>query len=172
MPSTADSHEAKLARLREVAMTVREPRNAGEIAEAAEMSPNTARKYLDQLVDAGVLETVSVGRETRYAPDRKRQYLDQLRDLIERHSKDELTSELAAIRDDIDDWRRTYDVDTPDELRASVGDDATDAADREQRLRDAEDWEYFAQRATVIQEAITLYDSLEAAGRDRPSESA
>lgn len=172
MSTSSDGHEAKLSRLRETAMTLREPRNAAEISDAAALAPNTARKYLDQLVEAGVLETVSVGRETRYAPDRRRQYLDQLRELTETQSKDALASELAAIRDDIDEWRQTYDVDTPDELRASVGDDSTDAADREQRLLDAEDWEYFEGRATLIQEALTLYDSLEAAGRDRPSLSA
>lgn len=172
MPSSSDAHAAKLTRLRDVAMTVSEPRNAGEIAESAELSPNTARKYLDQLVETGILETVDVGRETRYTPDRKRQYLDQLRESIETHSKDALANELDAIRDDIDDYRLTYDIETPDELRASVGDDGVDAADREQRLRDAEDWTYFERRATMLQEAITLYDSLDATGRDCPGVSA
>ncbi|WP_247729955.1 winged helix-turn-helix domain-containing protein [Halovivax limisalsi] len=168
MPSSSNDHAAKLTRLRDVAMTVRGPKNAREISEAADLSPNTARKYLDQLVEAGVLETIDAGRETRYAPDRKRQYLDQLRELIETYAKDDLANELDAIRGDVDDFRRTYDVETPDELRASVGADGVDAPDREQRIRDAEDWAYFEQRATMLQEAITLYDSLDAAGRDRP----
>ena len=161
------SHEDKLTRLREAAMTVREPRNAGELADTVGVAPNTARKYLEQLVDAGLLETVTVGRETRYAPNRKRQYLDQLRELTEGFTKEELTAELAAIRDDVDAWKREYDVDSPDELRISLGEEELDASDRERRSLDAEDWEYFDRRATMLQQAIALYDSLEAADSSR-----
>ena len=57
-------HTEKVARIREVAMTVREPKNAGEIAEATGVARNTAEKYLIQLVEADKLETIQRGRET------------------------------------------------------------------------------------------------------------
>jgi hypothetical protein len=92
------------------------------------------------------------------------QYLDHVRDLIERNTKDELTAELAAIRDDIDSWKDQYGVTSPDELRASVGNDGVSAQERTQRMHDAEDWDYYLHQAELIKQALQLYDPLETAG--------
>jgi len=159
--SGTTDHTAKLSRIREVAMTVREPKNAGEIADAAGVARNTAEKYLTQLVEADKLATIQRGRETCYYPDPVTQYFDQIRDLINKHQKDELTAELAAIREDIDEWKDAYGVESADELRATVGDDIP-AAERRQRRHDAEDWEYYEHQATLIKQAIQLYDTIEA----------
>jgi predicted ArsR family transcriptional regulator len=159
---TAD-HADKLDRIREVAMTVSEPRNAGEIADAAGVSRNTAEKYLQQLVAARTLAVVERGRETCYRPDPVTQYLDQMRGLIEEHSKAELASELAAMRDEIAAWQDEYGVDSPDELRASVGDADLPAWERERRVQNAEDWEYYRERIDVVQRALELYDPVESA---------
>ncbi len=159
-------HTAKIARIRAVAMTVREPKNAGEIADAAGVARNTAEKYLSQLVEADKLETVQRGRETCYYPDPVTQLFDQIRDLINEHQKDELTVELDAIRNDIDEWKKVYDVASADELRATVGDDIP-AGERRQRRHDAQDWEYFVPRATLIKQAIQLYDTIEATRENR-----
>ena len=159
-------HTTKVARIREVAMTVREPKNAGEIADAAGVARNTAEKYLTQLVEADKLETIQRGRETCYYPDPVTQYFDQIRDLINEHQKDELTAELAAIRDDIDEWKDAYDVASADELRVTVGDDIP-ATERRQRRHDAEDWEYYEHQATLIKQAIQLYDTIEATRDNR-----
>ena len=159
-------HTAKIAHIREVAMTVREPKNAGEIAETAGVARNTAEKYLAQLVEGDKLDTVQRGRETCYYPDPVTQFFDQIRDLINAHQKDELTAELDAIRDDIDAWKEAYDVASADELRATVGDDIP-AGERRQRRLDAEDWEYFEHQATLIKQAIQLYDTIEATRENR-----
>ena len=154
-------HTTKVDRIREVAMTVREPKNAGEIADYAGVARNTAEKYLTQLVEADKLTTVQRGRETCYYPDPVTQYFDQIRDLVNEHQKDELTAELIAIRDDIDEWKDRYDVESADELRTTVGDDIP-ASKRRQRRHDAEDWEYYEHQATLIKQAIQLYDTIEA----------
>ena len=159
-------HSEKVARIREVAMTVREPKNAGKIANAAGVARNTAEKYLAQLVEADKLATIQRGRETCYYPDPVTQYLDQIRDLVDEHTKAELTAELGAIRDDIDAWKAAYDVESADELRAAVGDDIP-AAERHQRRHDAEDWEYYEHQAMLIKQAIHLYDSIEATRENR-----
>lgn len=163
--SGATDHTTKVDRVREVAMTVREPKNAGEIADTAGVARNTAEKYLTQLVKADKLATIQRGRETCYYPDPVTQYFDQIRDLINGHEKDELTAELGAIRDDIDEWKHEYDVESADELRATVGDDIP-ASERRQRRDDAEDWDYFVHQATLIKQAIHLYNTVEAT-RDR-----
>jgi sugar-specific transcriptional regulator TrmB len=170
--SSEDSHNqtSKFDRIRAVAMTVRDPKNAGEIAASAGVARNTAEKYLKQLVEADKLVTVHRGRETCYYPDPVTQYFDQIRDLVNEHQKEELTEELAGIRDDIDEWKEKYNVESADELRATVGDEIS-ASERKQRRHDAEDWEYFEHQATLIKEAIQLYDSIEAT-RDRSLASA
>ena len=159
--SGTTDHTAKVARIREIAMTVREPKNAGEIADAAGVARNTAEKYLTQLVEADKLATVQRGRETCYYPDPVTQYFDQIRDLITDHTKDELTAELGAIREDIDKWKAGYDVESADELRATVGDDIP-ASERRQRRHDADDWDYYEHQAMLIKQAIQLYDTIEA----------
>lgn len=159
-------HTAKVDRIRDVAMTVHEPTNAGEIADSAGVARNTAEKYLKQLVEADKLTTIQRGRETCYYPDPVTQYFDQIRDLVNEYQKDELTAELGAIRDDIDEWKDTYDVESADELRTTVGDDIP-ASERRQRRHDAEDWEYYEHQATLIKQAIQLYDTIEATRESR-----
>lgn len=159
-------HTEKVDRIREVAMTVREPKNAREIADVAGVARNTAEKYLTHLVEADKLETVQRGRETCYYPDPVTQYFGQIRDLINEQQKDELTAELAAIRGDIDEWKEIYDVASADELRATVGDDIP-AAERRQRRHDATDWEYYEHQASLIKQAIQLYDTIEATRDNR-----
>lgn len=160
--SNSTDHARKLTRIREVAVTVREPRNAGEIADGADVSRNTAAKYLQQLVETDVLTIIERGRETCYYPDPVSQYFDQIREFVEQHSKAELTAELDAIREDIEAWQTEYDVETPADLRATVGDDHPNK-ERRQRRRDAEDWEYYEHQAELIKQALRLYDGVKSA---------
>jgi transposase-like protein len=153
------SHEEKLKRIREVAMTVREPRNAQEIAESADVAPNTARKYLRQLVETNQLATAERGRETVYYPDPTTQRFDQIRELIEEHSKQELVDELEGIESEIEEWKAEYGVNSPDELRASISGEPEEK--RRSRLHDAEDWEYFEHQSEMIGYAVMLYDTVE-----------
>ncbi len=153
------SHEEKMRSLRDVAMTVREPRNAQEIAESAGVAPNTARKYLRQLVEINRLVAVERGRETLYYPDPATQRFDQIRDLIRENTKRELAEELDAIESDTEKWKQKYSVKTPDELRASISGEPEE--ERMSRIRDAEDWEYFEHRSEMIGHALMLYDSVE-----------
>ena len=54
---------------------------------------------------------------------------------------EELRDELERIDDEIEKWRSEYDVETPDELRASI-DEEIEVEKRERRLEVAYDWEY------------------------------
>jgi sugar-specific transcriptional regulator TrmB len=153
-----DSME-KLDRIREIAITVSEPKNAGEIADVANVSRNTAAKYLAQLTKDDVLIAETRGRETTYRPDPVTQYFGQLRELTSDYTKEELTQELNTIQADIERLKSAYDVDRPDELRAAVG-DASDNEERARRRRDADDWEYFDHQRRLIQQALELYDGI------------
>ena len=148
-------------RVRAIALTLQQPRNAGWIANEAEVARATAKKYLEQFVDNGDLVTLEVGRETRYMPDPVTGYLREVRELIEEFDKDTLTSELAAINDEIDAWKDQYDVETAAVLRQSVGDSSIDSEERRKRIHVAEDWEYNQYQRELIQHALGLYDSIQ-----------
>lgn len=155
-PEEMDASE----RVRHVAMTRTTPRNAGWIANEANVSRDTAAKYLDRLVDQGVLATTETDRGTGYKPDAVTQFLREVRELAETHTPEELTQELNEIGEEIDSWKAAYDVESLTELRQSIGHDDLDHDARQDRLAVAEEWEYNIETREAIQVALRLKDSL------------
>lgn len=151
-PENTDAAE----RVRHVALTRTEPRNAGWIAEEAAVSRDTAVKYLERMVEQGDLEVVETNEGTSYKPDSVTQFLREVRELAESQTLDELTQELDAIGDEIDAWKNTYEVETLAELRQSIGRDDLTGEDRRERLETIEEWEYNVEMRESIQLAISL----------------
>ncbi|MFP9191258.1 hypothetical protein ACLI4Q_06295 [Natrialbaceae archaeon A-CW1-1] len=147
-------------RVRHVALTRTTPHNAGWIAEEADVSRDTAVKYLERMADQGELEVVETADGTCYKPDAVTQFLRDVRTLAEEHAVDELTNELRAIGDEIDSWMSTYEVDSLEELRRSIGREALSADDRRERLEIIEEWEYNVQVREALELAISLQSSL------------
>ena len=147
-------------RVRHVASTRTTPRNAGWIATEADVSRDTAVKYLSRMAEQGDLEVVETAEGTCYKPDPVTQFLDEVRDLAETHSQEELTAELRDIADEIDRWKREFDVASLAELRQSVGDDDLSAEQRRERLDVVEEWEYDVEIREAIRLAIGLTESL------------
>jgi hypothetical protein len=147
-------------RVRHVALTRTTPRNAGWIATEADVSRDTAVKYLSRMAEQGDLELVETAEGTCYKPDPVTQFLGEVRDLAETHSQEELTAELRDIADEIDRWKREYDVESLAELRQSVGDDELSSEHRRERLDIVEEWEYDVEMREAIRLAIGLKDSL------------
>lgn len=142
-------------RVRAVAETVSEPRTANWIAEEAGVAHGTATKYLEQLVEDGRLLTETAGERTSYRPDPVGQYLVEMRDLYEQHEPDELAHRLEEMNADIRGWKQEYGVESPNELRASIGDaDETGG----ERRRIAREWERLAYRRRVVEDALRLHD--------------
>ncbi|GAB3022224.1 DUF7342 family protein [Natronobiforma cellulositropha] len=147
-------------RVRHVALTRTTPQNAGWIAEEADVSRDTAVKYLTRLVDHGELEAVETADGTCYKPDDVTQFLREVRSFAEEYSLDDLTEELRAIGDEIDSWQATYEVDSLEELRRSIGSDELSPEDRRERLEIVDEWEYNVQVRESLQLAISLKGSL------------
>ncbi|AGB15229.1 hypothetical protein Halru_0600 [Halovivax ruber XH-70] len=147
-------------RVRHVALTRTEPRNAGWIADEANVSRDTAVKYLTRLVDRGDLEVEETGHGDAYRPDRVTQFLDEVRQFAETYSRGELTQELDEIADEIDGWKVDYEVDSLVELRQSIGRDDLDGDERRDRLAVIGEWEYDIEMREAIQLAISLKRSL------------
>ena len=152
-------------RVRHVALTRTSPRNAGWIADEADVARDTAVKYLTRMVEQGELEVVETSSGDGYRPDGVTQFLGEVRRLAEEHTLDELTHELDAIGDEIDAWKADYDVDSLAALRQSIGDDLA-GEERRDRLETIEEWEYNVEVREAIQLAIGLKDSLTTLGGD------
>ena len=164
-PKWPDGMDAS-ERIRHVALTRTEPRNAGWIADEAAVSRDTAVKYLGRMVDQGDLECIETKEGTSYKPDSITQFLREVRQLTEEHTVDELTQELNAIGDEIDAWKDTYEVESLAELRRSIGRDDFTGDERRERLEIIDEWEYNIEVRESIQLAISLRDSLTTLGAE------
>ncbi|WP_132061056.1 DUF7342 family protein [Halorussus amylolyticus] len=154
------------ARVRHVALTRTEPRNAGWIAEEADVSRDTAVKYLERMADRGDLKVVETNEGRSYKPDSLTQFLREVRELAEEHSLDELTRELNAIGEEIDAWKDAYEVESLAELRQSIGREDLTGDERRERLEIIEEWEYNVEMRESIQLAIRLKSSLTTLGAE------
>lgn len=161
-PPDVDSAE----RVRHVVLTQTESRNAGWIATEADVSRDTAVKYLNRMVDRGDLEITETANGTCYKPDSVTQLLREVRQLAEEQTLDELTHELNQISTEIDEWKNQYSVESVSELRKSIGDDELTGDDRRERLEIIEEWEYNVEIRESIQLAISLKSSLSTLGSD------
>jgi len=154
--SWTDSMTAR-ERVETIATTLSEPRTANWIAGQADVKWDTAKKHLDDLADSGELLVTS---DDKYVPDPTRAYFDQLRELILTNDKEELRGELEAFADRIEKWKTTYDVDSPEDLEATLADDlpADEISERRQALRR---WENSLRSRDTIQTALHLYDDIQ-----------
>lgn len=144
-------------RVRAAAWTLREPRTASWIAEETEVSVKTAQKYLDQLVEDNVLLRVEQGEQTLYALDQLMASYREVAALQREHTREELTTALESMRDRITDWKATYEVDQPGELRSSLA-ALDDEQERESRREAASEWEQLEARLPLVQTALREYD--------------
>jgi hypothetical protein len=154
-------------RVEAVALTIGQPRTTNWIAGEAEVAHETATKYLEQLVDDGKLRPDLRGRQTTYEPDPVGQYLVEMRELYDSHSPDELAASLEDMNGQIDGWKDEYDVETPNQLRASLasGDDSREGGERR---RTAREWEHLAARRRLVEDALRLHDRFPSEPRSAP----
>lgn len=146
-------------RVRSVSSAIQRPRTAGWIAAEAHVSEPTARNHLSRLVDLGVLTTDTTDRGKTYYPDPIYTRLIALQELVASNTETELAEQATRVRQEIEDWKDRFDVETPHRLRASIADDATPAEEAQERLRAAADWEMAAYHLTLLRDAIDHYDS-------------
>lgn len=145
-------------RVRLVARSLSEPRTASWIAEEADVAHGTAKKYLEQLVDEHEVLESDLGGTVTYYPDRITQYLEEVRELFEDHTEEELTASLAEMKDQMREWQEEFDVNSPNELRASISEAAIGPDEEARRREVASEWEYLQYRIDIVADTISLYD--------------
>lgn len=155
-------------RVRAVAETLTRPRSASWVATQAAVNYKTAQKYLGKLVSDGRLRTTESDRTTYYAPNPRQQFFEEIGDLIDSHSKAELTQELQGMSARIESWQSEYGVDSPDELRVTL-DETLSTAERREREGVIDSWEYTREMRTIVRHAIRLYDDLTRLTVDSPT---
>lgn len=144
-------------RVRAAARTLRTPRTASWVATETDVSTKTAQKYLDQLVEDGVLQKIDQGDQVLYCIDQLMATYREVAALQRKHDREELTTTLESMRARIAEWKETYGVERPGELRASIA-DLDDQDETERRREDAREWEHLAGRIPVVRAALNEYD--------------
>lgn len=144
-------------RIRAAARTLRTPRTASWVATETDVSIKTAQKYLDQLVEDNVLRKIEQGDQTLYCVDQLMATYREVAALQREHSREELTTALGSMRTNVTEWKQSYDVETPSELRASIA-DVTDAEESAKRREIASEWEHLADRIPIVRAALSEYD--------------
>lgn len=144
-----------------VARQLSEPRTANWIASEAGWSHEPTKRVLERLVDDGVLRRHEDGTHTTYSPDYRQQAVReamQVRDSAE--SIDQLTDRVAAMRSDIREWCAEFDVDSPNELRATLAEEELSREESERRREVAREWEHLERRIEILGFAIREWDFL------------
>ena len=144
-------------RVRAAARTLRNPRSASWVADETEVSVKTAQKYLDQLVEDNVLRRIERDDRTLYCIDRLMATYREIAALQREHDRESLTDALESMHGKIAEWKATYDVETPGDLRGSIA-DIEDADEITERREVASEWEHLADRIPVVQAALNEYD--------------
>lgn len=107
-------------RVKEVLAETTEFATAGEVAERALVSEPTARKYLDELVEDGPGETKQDGRTTRYRRDEGRLVDRRIDELRTQLTRQELVEGIQEMKERLQDFRETYDVEGPEDLAVEL----------------------------------------------------
>jgi len=104
-------------RVRHVISHSYSPVSAETVAEDAQTSPKTARKHLNLLADEGFVVT-DTGEHggTTYRRSPESLVVEQAADILEHISIDELSTRITEMREQLNDFRAEYGVDSPEEL--------------------------------------------------------
>ncbi|MFQ3318092.1 MAG: putative ArsR family transcriptional regulator [Natronomonas sp.] len=144
-------------RIRAAARTLRTPRSASWVANETEVSVKTAQKYLNQLVEDNVLRRIEQGGQTLYCVDQLMATYREVAALQREHDREALTDALESMRSKITEWKQSYNVETPGELRGSIA-NIEDTEEIATRREIASEWEHLANRIPVVQAALNEYD--------------
>ena len=164
-------------RVRKVATTLSQPQSVNWIRTEADVSWQTAKDELDQLVDHHRLKRVypdtngKSAEDPLYVPDYKNQYLSRIRELTDDYSREELRKETAEIQDEIDAWKAKFDVESRDELEATLTGGNLTGDEIRRRNRILRQWERHEETRTLLRRALYLYDDLAELEIDTPTTS-
>lgn len=156
--STWKEHASAFDRVRAVVMAVDETRPASWIAEHARVAESTARDHLTRLAEMGIVTVTTMDDGTRYGPDPAYVRFREIRELAADYDLEELSDFVVELQESIQGLRDTHDVDSLNELRAAAAAETVSPAESRELRRAAADWEHYAYRLSLLEDAIARYD--------------
>jgi hypothetical protein len=147
-------------RVREIATTLTEPRSVEWVREQADVSSwQTAKDELEMLVEFGQVQDIEGDDgNTKYAPNYQLRYFNEVTDLINTHTRAELREEIASIQSDIDEWKREFNVESRDELEATLTEADLNSEAIRNRNRVLRQWERYEDNKRLLKHALELYE--------------
>lgn len=160
-----EEHTTGEDRVRMVARQLTEPRTVNWVASEADWSHEPTKRVLERLVDDGLLTRDESGAHVTYYPDYRRQVLQEAMRLRDSdRTVEDLTERLTELNDQIRDWQRAFEVETPNQLRATIAETDLDSEEVERRRDIAREWEHLQRRISIVRFAIREWDFLEPPG--------
>lgn len=151
-------HASAFDRVRAVVMAADEARPARWIAEHARVAESTARDHLERLAEIGMVTVTRTDEGTQYGPDPAYVRFREIRKLTADYEPAELSDFIVDLKDSIAELRDTHDADSPSELRAAAADETASPEESRELLRAASDWEHYAYRLSLLEDAVARYD--------------
>lgn len=127
-----------------------DPQSAGEIADRAEVSEPTARKYLTSLADVGRVQSIETSAGRTYKRSPRSIAMRRISAIHREHTREEISDRIQALEAEIADLQETYDVTDVDAL-------VTERADPD-RWSDVARWRQIEDDLDVARAALQLYD--------------
>ena len=146
-------------RIREVVLTQDRSRglDAGEVAERADCSPSTARKYLRRMSGEQVVE-VEEDASKKYYPNPEFLRWKKTFRLAEENTVGELEDEMEKTLEEIEELKDEYGVSSPDELRVS---DSETHDEVHEVIDDKAYWRSCLRHLDVLKDAMEMSERLE-----------
>lgn len=148
-------------RVRMVARQLSEPRTVNWVASEAGWSHEPTKRVLEQLVDDGILHRDDSGTHTTYYPEYRRQAMQEAMRLRDSgHTVEELTDRLAEMKAQVRAWEDEFGVESPNQLRGTLADEALEAREETRHREVAREWEQVQRRIKIVGFAIREWDFL------------
>ncbi|RBI60618.1 transcriptional regulator [halophilic archaeon] len=155
-----ESETTPYERVRHVIAHTYSPVSADTVAEDAQTSPKTARKHLNTLADEGYVSTTT-GEHGGMTYQRSAESLvvEQAADILEHVSTDELVTRIAEMRDQLNNYRAEYGVDSPEEVTIEQTNQTLSETDSDQSDINAEtlqDWQTTRRNLAFANAALSI----------------
>ena len=106
----------------------------------------------------GMVTITNTDEGARYGADPAYVRFREIRELTGDYDPAELSDFVVELKDSIAELRDTHDVDSPSELRAAAADETISPDESRELRRAAADWEHYAYRLSLLEDAIARYD--------------
>jgi len=144
-------------RIRYVVELLEEPTPVQEIADRANVSRTTADDELQRLQSDDWVTETTVNGTKAYDLNPVRMLFDEVTNLIEKHSRDELESQLTDLKQEQEELADEYAVQSLNEFREQFAADELSADELRERRNVIATWESINTELGLVKHALQLY---------------